>query len=72
MQGHNDNIIPHSGCPIDIQHVIGQALSQYHKGCPFRLSYDCQIPYGEWSRNGSKRPAGSQGMLLDINETESS
>ena len=72
MPGHNDDKIPHSGCPIGIQHVTGQAFSQCHKGHPFRLSYGCQIPYGEWSRNGSRRPAGSQGVLLDINEIESS
>ena len=31
--------IPHSGCPIDIQHVTRQAFSQCNKGHPFRLSY---------------------------------
>ena len=71
MLGHNEDKIPYNGCPIGIQHVTGQALSQCHKGHPFRLSYGCQIPYEEWSKNGSRRPAGSQGVLLDINETES-
>ena len=52
--------------------LIGQAFSQCHKGHPFLLSYGCQIPYGEWSRNGSRRPVGSQGVLLDVNETKSS
>ena len=47
IPGHNDNKIPHSGCPIGIQHVTGQAFSQCHKGPPFRLSYGCQISYGE-------------------------
>ena len=72
MPGHNDDKIPHSGCSIGIQHVTGQAFSQCHKGHPFRLSYGCQIPYGEWSRSGSRRPAGSQGVQLGFNETESS
>ena len=72
MLGHNDDKIPHSGCPISIQHVTGQAFSQCHKGHPFRLSYGCQVPYGGWSRNGSRRPAGSQGVLLSVNETERS
>ena len=71
MPGHNEDKIPHNGCPIGIQHVIGQAFSQCHKVHHFRLSYNCQIPYGEWSRNGSRRPTGSQGVLLDVNEIES-
>ena len=72
MPGHKDNKVPLSGCPIGIQHVTGQAFSQCHKGHPFRLSYGCQIPYGEWNKNGSRRPVGSQGVLLDVNETKSS
>ena len=64
MPGHNDDKIHHSGCPIDIQHVTGQAFSQCHKGCPFRLSYGCQIPYGEWSRNGSRRPGVARECFL--------
>ena len=71
MSGHNDDNVPHSGCPIGIQHVTGQAFSQCHKGHSFRLSYGCQIPYGELSRNGLRRPVGSHGVLLDVNETES-
>ena len=59
MPSHNDDKIPHSGSPIDIQHVTRQAFSQCHKGHPFRLSYGHQIPYGEWSRNGSRRLANS-------------
>ena len=72
MPGHNDYKIPHSGGPIGIQHVTRQAFSQWHKGHPFRLSYGCQIPYEEWSRKGSRRPADSQGVLLGVNEIESS
>ena len=72
MLGHNDDKIPHSGCPINIQHVTGQSFSRCYKGHPLRLSYGCQIPYGEWSRNGSRRPAGSQGVLPGVNEIESS
>ena len=72
MPGHNDDKIPHSGCPIGIQHVTGQAFSKCHKGRPFCISYGCQIPYEEWSRNGLRRPAGIQGVLLGVNETESS
>ena len=72
MPGQNDDKIPHSGCPIGIQHVTGQAFSQCLKGHPFRPSYGCSIPYGEWSRNGSRRLAASQVVLLDVNETESS
>ena len=72
MPGHNDDKIPQNGCPIGIQHVTRQAFSQCHKVLPFRLSYGCQIPCGEWSRNGSRRPAGSQRVLLGVNEIESS
>ena len=72
MPGHNNDKIPHSGGPIGIQHVTGQTFSQCHKGHHFRLSYGCQIPYGEWSRDGSRRPTDSQGVLLGVNETESS
>ena len=64
--------VPHSRCSLGVQYVTGQAFSQCHKGHPFFQSYSCQIPYGEWSRNGSRRPAGSQGVLLSIKETESS
>ena len=71
MPGHNDDKIPYSGYPISIQHVTGQAFSQCHKGHPFCQSYGCQIPYGEWSKNGSRRPASSQGVLLNVNEIES-
>ena len=49
----------------------GHAFSQCHKGHPFCLSYGCQIPYGEWSRNGSRTPEGSQRVLLYVNETKS-
>ena len=48
------------------------SLDQFHKGHPFCLSYGCQIPYGEWSSNGSRKPTGGQGVLLGINEIESS
>ena len=72
MPGQNDNKIPHGGGPIGIQHVTGQTFSQCHKGHSLHLSYGCQIPYEEWSRNGSKRPADNQGVLLGVNETESS
>ena len=71
MPGHNDDKIPHIRGPIGIQHVIGQAFSQCHKGHPFRLSYGCKIPYGEWSRNGLRKREGSQGVLLGVNEVES-
>ena len=27
IPGHNDNKTPHSGCPIGIQHITGQAFS---------------------------------------------
>ena len=59
MLGHNDGKIPYSGCPIGIQHVTGQALSQFRKGRPFHLSYGYQNPYEKWSRNGSRILAGS-------------
>ena len=72
MSGHNDEKIPHRGGPIGIQHVTGQAFPQCHKGYPFRLSHGGQIPYGEWDRKGSRRSADSPGVLLGINETESS
>ena len=71
MSGHNDEKIPHRGGPIGIQHVTGQSCPQRHKGHPFPLSYDCQIPYREWGRKGSRRPADSPGVLLGINEVES-
>ena len=71
MPSHNDDKVPHSGCPIGVQHDIGQAFSQCCKGHPLCLSYGCQIPYGERSRNGSRRPAGSPEVLFDVDETES-
>ena len=72
MSGHNDDKIPHRGGPIGIIHVTGQAYPQLHKVHPFRLSYCCQIPYREWGRKGSRRPADSSGVLLGSNEAESS
>ena len=70
MTSHNDDKVPHSGCPIGIQHDTRQAFSQCRKGHHIRLSYSCQIPYGERSRNGSRRLAGSQGMLFDVDEAK--
>ena len=34
MPGYNNSKISHSRCPLSLQHVTGQALSQYHKGHP--------------------------------------
>ena len=34
MPGHNNSKISHSRCPISLQHITWQALSQYHKGHP--------------------------------------
>ena len=45
--------------------------SQRHKGHPFRLSHGDQVPHHKRSRNGSRRPARDQGMLLGINEAKS-
>ena len=70
VPGHNGGKVPHSRCPIGLYHVIGQTLPQCHKGHPLRLSYGYQIPYYEWGRNGSRRLARSQGVLLGINETK--
>ena len=44
MPGHNDNKIPHSGGPIGIQHVIGWAFSQCHKGYPFAYHMVIKFP----------------------------
>ena len=68
--GHNDSEIPHSRCPVSLQHVTGQTLPQCHKGHPFCISYGYQIPHCEWGRNGSRRSARGQGVLLGINETK--
>ena len=70
MPGYNNSKISHSRCPIILQHVTGQALSQYHNGHPLRLSHGYQIPNCKWSRKGSRKPARSQGVLLNINETK--
>ena len=70
MPGYNNNKISHTRCPISLQHVIGQALSQYHKGHPLRLSHGYRIPNCKWSRNGSRKTTCSQGVLLSINETK--
>ena len=70
MPGYNNNKISHSRCPISLQHVIGQALSQYHKGHALRLSHGYQIPNCKWSRNGSRKTTRSQGVLLSIIETK--
>ena len=72
MLGHNDNKIPHRGGPIDVQHVPEQAFPQRHKGHPLRLSYGRQILYIKWGRKGPRRLADSPGVLLGINEAESS
>ena len=69
MPSYNSKI-SHSRCPISLQHVIGQSLSQYHKGHPLRLPHGYQIPNRKWSRNGSRKPTHSQGVLLNINETK--
>ena len=39
-------------------------------GCSFYLSHGYQIPNCKWSRNGPRKPAHSQGMLLNINEAK--
>ena len=57
--------------PIGVQHVIGQAFPQRHKGHLLRLSYDRQIPYKKWGWKGLRRPADSPGVLLGVNEAES-
>ena len=62
--------VPHCRCSLGVQYVTEQAFSQCFKGCPLRLSYDYQVPNIEGSRIGSRRPAGSQGMLLGVNKTE--
>ena len=49
---------------------IRQTLSQRHKGHPFRLSHGDQVSYHKRSRNGSRRPARGQGVLLGINEAK--
>ena len=70
MLGYNNSKISHNRCPISLQHVTGQALSQYHKGHPLHLSHGCKIPNYKWSRNGSRKPTRSQGILHNINETK--
>ena len=70
MPGFNNNKISHSTCPINVQHITWQALSQYHKCHPLHLSHGYQIPNRKWSRNGSRKLAHSQGVLLSINETK--
>ena len=72
MPSHNGDKIPHRGGLIGVQHVIGQAFPQCHKGHPLRLSYGHQIPYRKWGRKGPMRPVDSPGVLLGINEAESS
>ena len=64
MPSYNNSKISHSRCPISLQHVTRKALSQYHKGHPLRLSHGYQIPNSKWSRDGSGKPARSQGVLL--------
>ena len=68
MPGYNNGEIPYSRCPIGLQHVARKALSQCHKGCSLRLSHGYQISNCKWSRNGLRKPAHSQGMLLNVNE----
>ena len=71
MLGYNSSKVPHSRCSLGVQYVIGQAFSQCFKGRPLPLSYGSQVPNKERSRSGSRRPAGSQGILLGINKKES-
>ena len=54
MPGNNYDESPHRGGPINVQHVIGQAFPQRHKGHPLCLSYGRQIPYRKWGRKGPR------------------
>ena len=71
MSGYNSDKVPHSRCSLGVQYVTRQAFSQCFMGRPLRLSYGYQVPNRDWSRSGSRRLAGSQGMLLGVNKTES-
>ena len=66
--GHNDGKVI-INAPSAYNILLGRP-SLNAKGRPFRLSYGYQIPHCEWGRNGSRRSARSQGVLLGINETK--
>ena len=72
MPGHNDDKIPHREGPIGVQHVTRQGFPQFHKGHPLCLSYGHQIPYRKWGRKGPRKLADSPGVLLGVNDAESS
>ena len=70
MPGYDNSKVSHSRCPISLQYANGKALPQCHRGCSLCLSHGYQISKYKWSRNGPRKPAHSQGMLLSINETK--
>ena len=72
LLGDKDDKIPHRGGPVDVQHVTEQAFPQCHMGHPLRLSYGRQISYKKWGRKGPGRPTDCTGVLLSVNEAESS
>ena len=56
MPGYNNSKISHSRCPISLQHVTGQALSQYHKGHPSAYHMVIKFP----TANGVGMVRGNQ------------
>ena len=70
MPGNDDSEIPRCRRPIRLQYVVGQTLFQCNKGHSLRLPHDDQVSYHKRSRNGSRRPTRSQGMLLNIHEAK--
>ena len=70
MSSCNSGKVSHSRCSLGVQYVTGLTFAQCFEGRPLRLSYGCQVPNRERSRSGSRRPLGSQGMLLGVNKTK--
>ena len=58
--------------PFAYNVLLGKpSLSQRYKSHPLHLPYGDQVSYHQRSRNGSRRPARGQGVLLGINEVKS-
>ena len=53
-----------------VKYVVGQTLSQCNKGHSLSLPHDDQVSHHKRSRNGSRRPTRSQGMLLSFHEAK--
>ena len=57
--------------PSTYNMLLGRPSLNAIKSHPFRLPHGDQVSYHKWSRNGSRRPARGQRVLLGVNEVKS-